>query len=219
MRYSLQPGRHYRFLAGTAGQWELRSARCGGETGCPSRPPLRPGERAEPEAERGASRWPDVRELTVVVAGGKEYRAFYREKWQARARGIVEAAAAHFEEQFPIRVRVVGFRDWNYKTAPQSAGDAFEWLHQVDRGEADLVIGFTLVPFPGRRGEIRGVTQYFSRCIVIPDGWAHRRDDATWYTSCATCLARFTWPWPIRSCRWALSERPRSFSSARPPSK
>ena len=63
------------------------------------------------------------------------------------------------------------FAPWEYKTAPQTAGDAFEWLHKIDRGDADLVIGFTMVPFPGPRGEIRGVTQYFSQYVVIPDCW------------------------------------------------
>ena len=66
----------------------------------------------------------------------------------------------------------MGYQGWEYKKAlPQTASEAFEWLHKIDRGDADLVIGFTMVPFPGPRGEIRGVTQYFSQCVVIPDCW------------------------------------------------
>lgn len=153
-RYNLQPGRQYRFISSAAGQVDLR--------GLPTKA----------SADRPVARkWPNVREVKVLVAGGKEYRAFYREKWQARARGIVEAAAVRFEQQFPIHFRVVGFRDWEYKTAPQTAGEAFQWLHKVDLGDADLMIGFTMVPFPGPRGEIRGVTQYYSQRVVIPDCW------------------------------------------------
>jgi hypothetical protein len=108
--------------------------------------------------------------MKVVIAGGKEYRAFYS-NWHERTRQIVEAASQRFEQQFPIRFRIVGYREWNYRRAPDLAGDAFQWLHKIDRGDADLVIGFTMVAFPGPRGEIRGVTQYFSRCVVIPDNW------------------------------------------------
>jgi len=193
VRYSLQPGRQYRFLLSTAGRLELRSlTTTTANANSPLTPPS-PARLSSPKSARGESsksaarstpsrpalpqpagqarRWPQVRDVKVVVAGGKEYRAFYRDKWQNRARGIVEAAAARFEEQFPIHFRIVGYRAWEYRIAPESAGDAFEWLHKVDRGEADLVIGFTLVPFPGPRGEIRGITQYFSQCVVIPDCW------------------------------------------------
>lgn len=153
-RYNLQPGRQYRFIVSSAGKLDLRAL--------PTKAP----------ADRPVTRkWPQVREVKVLLAGGKEYRAFYREKWQARARGIVEGAAARFEQQFPIHFRVVGYRDWEYKTAPQTAGEAFQWLHKIPLGDADLVIGFTMVPFPGPRGEIRGVTQYYSQCVVIPDCW------------------------------------------------
>ncbi len=149
-RYKLEPGRSYRFQLAAAGQLELRTL---------------------PAQVKKTPDWPQVRELNVVIAGGKEYRSFYRNNWHDRTRGIVEAAAERFEQQFPIRLHVVGFRDWMYDKAPQTADDAFEWLHKVDRGDADLVIGFTMVPFPGSRGEIRGVSQYFSRCVVIPDCW------------------------------------------------
>ncbi|HEY4312153.1 MAG TPA: hypothetical protein VGN12_22080 [Pirellulales bacterium] len=154
-RYNLQPGRQYRFMLSSAGQLELRAI---------------PATTAQPPAPL-ARKWPHVREVKVIVAGGKEYRAFHREKWQGRARGIVEAAAARFEQQFPIHFRVVGFRDWEYKTAPQTASDAFQWLHKIELGDADLVIGFTMVPFPGPRGEIRGVSQYYSQRVVLPDCW------------------------------------------------
>ncbi len=153
-RYKLQPGRQYRFLLLDAGRLDLRAL------------PTKAG--AEGPV---AHKWPHLREVKVLLAGGKEYRAFYREKWQARTRGILEAAAARFEQQFPIHFRVVGYRDWEYKTAPQTAGDAFQWLHKIPLGDADLVIGFTMVPFPGPRGEIRGVTQYYSQYVVIPDCW------------------------------------------------
>ena len=154
LRYSLHPGRQYRFVLTSAGKLELRALAAPAATDAP--------------AER---RWPQVREVRVLLAGGKEYRAFYRDKWQARARGIVEGAAVRFEQTFPIRFRIVGYRDWEYKTAPQTAGDAFQWLHKIELGDADLIIGFTMVPFPGPRGEIRGVTQYYSQRVVIPDCW------------------------------------------------
>jgi len=154
-RYSLLPDRHFRFLNSTTGQLELRMAPIG----------------AAISSAASAPHWPQLRQIKVVIAGGKEYRAFYRDKWQERARGIVEAAAARFVQQFPIQFRVIGFRTWDYQIAPQTAGEAFERLHKVDLADADLVIGFTMVPFPGPRGEIRGVTQYYSQCVVIPDCW------------------------------------------------
>jgi hypothetical protein len=174
-RYSLQPGRRYRFVNSAGGKLELRSVAAAAPAlnGSSARSPAA-GQahtnKAAPAPEP-ARHWQHVRELSVVIAGGKEYRAFFRNDWQQRARGIVEAAAARFEQQFPIRFTVIGFRNWEYKKAPQTAGEAFEWLHKVDQGEADLVIGFTMVPFPGPRGEIRGVSQYFSQFVVIPDCW------------------------------------------------
>ncbi len=132
---------------------------------------MAPSNTASSDNSSSTPHWPQVREVKVVIAGGKEYRAFYRDQWQERARGIVEAAAARFLQQFPIQFRVIGFRTWDYQIAPQTAGEAFERLHKIELGEADLAIGFTMVPFPGPRGEIRGVTQYYSQCVVIPDCW------------------------------------------------
>jgi hypothetical protein len=174
-RYSLQSGRRYRFVNSPTGRLELRSVSTAAPgANVPAARPSAAGQVRTGKAEivpEPARHWAHVRELTVVIAGGKEYRSYHRNNWQQRARGIVEAAAARFEQRFPIHFTVVGFRDWDYKKAPQTAGDAFEWLHKVDRGDADLTIGFTMVPFPGPRGEIRGVSQYFSQNVVIPDCW------------------------------------------------
>jgi hypothetical protein len=174
VRYTLQPGGRYRFVMSSAGALELRAVAPAAGRGQPASGSTAEESKNVVSTARPAGqarRWPHVRDVKVLVAGGKEYRAFYRDKWQSRAGGIVEAAAARFEEQFPIHFRIVGYRAWEYKTAPLSAGDAFEWLHKIDRGDAELVIGFTMVPFPGPRGEIRGVSQYFSRFVVIPDCW------------------------------------------------
>ncbi len=180
--YSLQPGRKYRFVT-SAGQLELRAVPLKGASpgeaprsaNKPTRPdstqsssPRRPN--GEPAIASKPRSWPQVRTVKVIVAGGKEYRAFHR-NWQERGAGIVSEASARFEQQFPIRFQVVGYQPWLYDLAPRTANDAFEWLHKIDRGDADMVIGFTMVPFPGPRGEIRGVTQYYSPYVVIPDAW------------------------------------------------
>lgn len=112
----------------------------------------------------------DVREIKVLVAGGNEYRSFYSD-WQSRGSTIVEGASKHLEKQCGLRFKVVGFANWEYKKAPRTADEAFRSLHKVPVGPADIVIGFTLVSFAGPRGEVRGLTQYFSQYVVIPDGW------------------------------------------------
>ena len=174
VRYNLQPGRRYRFIRSSSDRLELRSVvsiQSKNLAPLTQLAPTRSIASAAPQTPPAPPRhWPHVREMKVIIAGGKEYRAFYS-NWHERTREIVEAASHRFEQQFPIRFRIVGYREWTYKCAPESAGDAFEWLHKIDRGDADLVIGFTMVPFPGPRGEIRGVTQYFSRYVVIPDNW------------------------------------------------
>jgi hypothetical protein len=104
------------------------------------------------------------------VAGGNEYRNFYSD-WQTRGQEIVEGASKHLEKQCGLRFTVVGFANWEYKKAPRTADEAFRSLHKVRVGDADLVVGFTLVSFAGPRGEVRGLTQYFSQYVVIPDGW------------------------------------------------
>jgi len=113
---------------------------------------------------------PAVREIKVLVAGGTEYRTVYSD-WQARGSEIVAGASKHLEKQFGLRFKVVGFTDWEYKKAPRTADEAFRSLHKVPVGAADLVVGFTLVSFAGPRGEVRGLTQYFSQYVVIPDNW------------------------------------------------
>lgn len=117
-----------------------------------------------------SAKTPAVREIKVLVAGGSEYRTFYSD-WQSRGRTIVEGASKHFEKEFGLRFQVVGFDAWEYKKAAKTADEAFRSLHSVKLGDADLVIGFTLVSFAGPRGEVRGLTQYFSQYVVIPDGW------------------------------------------------
>ncbi|MBI2826577.1 MAG: hypothetical protein HYX69_18040 [Planctomycetia bacterium] len=153
-RYDLEPGRHYRFLAARSGGvqlWLLSSQHMPVDK-IPS----------DPAASR---------EIKVLVAGGREYRGFYV-NWQDRAMRIVAAASQRLDRQFGIRFKVVGYRTWEYKVAPRTASQAFQLLHEVPPGDADLVIGFTLVPFDGARGEVRGLTQYFSQFVVIPDAWA-----------------------------------------------
>ena len=111
-----------------------------------------------------------MREVRVVVAGGKEYRAFHY-NWQDRAHRIVADASRHFERQFGIRFKVVGYRAWDYTRAPKQADEAFQDLHRIALGDADLIVGFTMVAYPGSRGEVRGLTQYFSQYVVLPDLW------------------------------------------------
>ncbi|HEY2838081.1 MAG TPA: M12 family metallo-peptidase [Pirellulales bacterium] len=111
-----------------------------------------------------------MREVKVLVAGGNEYRNFYTD-WQSRATAIVDGASKHLEKEFGLRFKVAGFASWDYKKAPRTSDEAFRSLHKVPVGDADLVVGFTLVSFAGPRGEVRGLTQYFSQYVVIPDGW------------------------------------------------
>lgn len=126
------------------------------------------------EETRGVHATDGIRRLNVVVVAGEAYRRFHP-SWISRTRWIVAAASRHFEAEFGVRIVIKETRRWSFGQAPRTAGDALEQLHrQVGTADADVVIAFTLFSFPGaqRGAEIRGLSQYFSQYLVVPDEWA-----------------------------------------------
>ena len=113
-----------------------------------------------------------VREIRVLAVAGREYRAFYPD-WQQRAGELVAAASGRIEPALGLRFTVGGYRAWDYELAPKTADEGFRRLHQIELGDCDLVVAFTLVTFPGPAAgaEVRGVSNYFSQYVLIPDQW------------------------------------------------
>jgi len=113
------------------------------------------------------------RELRTLIVAGSAYRKF-RQGWRSRVKQIADAASAHFEAEFGIRLVVDEIRPWKFLRAPRTADRAMEQLHrEVDPGNHDLVIALTLFAFPGaqRGAEVRGFSQYFSQYVLVPDQW------------------------------------------------
>jgi len=113
-----------------------------------------------------------VREVRVLAVAGREYRTFYPD-WQQRTGEIIAAASRRIEPALGIRFKVAGYQAWDYEVAPKTADEGLRRLHQISPGDCDLVVAFTLVTFPGPTvgAEVRGVTNYFSQYVLIPDQW------------------------------------------------
>ena len=116
-----------------------------------------------------------VREIRVLAVAGREYRTFYPD-WQQRTGELVAAASRRIEPALGLRFTVADYRAWDYEQAPKTAGEGFRRLHQIEPGDCDLVVAFTLVTFPGPTAgaEIRGVSNFFSQYVLIPDQWGAR---------------------------------------------
>jgi hypothetical protein len=113
-----------------------------------------------------------VREVRVLAVAGRAYRTFYPD-WQQRTGELIRAASRRIEPALGIRFKVAGYRAWEYEVAPKTADEGLRRLHQIEPGDCDLVVAFTLVAFPGPRvgAEVRGVSNYFSQYVLIPDQW------------------------------------------------
>ena len=124
--------------------------------------------------ERPADRTRPVRDVRVLIVAGPAYRRF-RPQWRMRTDAILREASAHFAIEFGIRFQAVAVAAWQFREAPATADAAMEQLHrQVGaNSKHDLIVAFTLFAFPGsRRGsEIRGLSHYFSRYVIVPDAW------------------------------------------------
>lgn len=135
-------------------------------------PQTQPAAPATPASKTAAPSTDAVREVRVLAVAGREYRTFYPD-WQQRAGEIIVAASQRIEPALGIRFKVAGYRAWDYEVAPKTADEGLRRLHKIAPGDCDLVVAFTLVTFPGPTvgAEVRGVSNYFSQYVLIPDQW------------------------------------------------
>ncbi len=146
LRYVLSPGRSYVFDARDEGGFDLR--------------------RAKTDRDGVAL---DTRELKVLAVADQGYRRGYPQ-WQERVQGLIADVSNHFDDGFGIRLSVIECQNWNRPVPADNLSVPLTQLFDIPTGDADLVIGFTILQMPQQSQSVAlGTTTHFGQYIAIQE--------------------------------------------------
>lgn len=97
-----------------------------------------------------ASDW-FTRNIKVKVVADQKFAS--QPLWQAKAEQFVTAADPILFRLLRVHVKIIGYVEWNRPENADVNDLIFSMADQVDRGDADILIGFTLVSAPAASQE------------------------------------------------------------------
>jgi len=114
-----------------------------------------------------------VPKIKVKLVGDQHYR--HQTSWKRKASRQLLDIAGEVRELIGIDLEIVGYEPWESREGDDLYQATARMLDEVDRGEADAVIGFTFRPCPEDKGRrytdavtipYRGmlVSKYYARC-------------------------------------------------------
>jgi len=87
-----------------------------------------------------------TRNIKVKVVADQ---TFYRQPlWQAKAEQFITAAEPILFRLLRVHVKIVGYVEWNRPENTDVNNFTFLMTNQIDRGDADILMGFCMVPAP-----------------------------------------------------------------------
>ena len=144
-QYVLVPGRTYHFATGDDGALDLLRTE-------------KPADALNPNQ--------DTRIVQVKAVADVGYRRKFSD-WEQRIRKLLERVSAHFDGYFGIRFNLVECQPWEEQCVGRPANESLIELFKVEPGDAQLVVGFTVIDVSRWQQAELGVTNNFGRYLLI----------------------------------------------------
>ncbi|MCK5127278.1 MAG: tetratricopeptide repeat protein [candidate division Zixibacteria bacterium] len=93
------------------------------------------------------------RTILVKVIADKKYAT--QSDWREKARKNLEAASEGLEKVLNIKISISEYEEWRISNISDFGELTAAMVNQVDKGRADIIIGFTLERGSGRTEELR----------------------------------------------------------------